>query len=292
MTTTVDVCRVDCADRAQYAACLAGAALAAQWQRERELVRGRRGLFGGLHATGWCDVCRGPARFTARRRALGPRRTAEPCELRNTLTCHRFRLAARQRLVVAFVDHLAAARPPRAVYVAEQRSPLFRALAARYVGANVTGSEFLGPDLAGGTVHDGIRHEDLQALSFADGSFDLHLTCDVLEHVPDHRRALREASRVLRPGGHVVFTIPWHSDLAVTRQRAALRDGRVEHLLPPQFHANPIDRRGSLVFWDHGWDLLDDLRAAGFADPTVSLAWSWSHALLGAPSQVIWARKV
>ena len=40
-----------------------------------------------------------------------------------------------------------------------------------------------------------------EALPFEDGSFDVVLCCDVLEHVDDPGRVIGEAARVLRPGG-------------------------------------------------------------------------------------------
>jgi SAM-dependent methyltransferase len=45
-------------------------------------------------------------------------------------------------------------------------------------------------------------------LPFADGSFDVVLLHEVLEHVTDDRGTLREAGRVLAPGGRVVVFCP------------------------------------------------------------------------------------
>ncbi len=57
-----------------------------------------------------------------------------------------------------------------------------------------------------------VRHflarADLQHLPFLDASFDCCLCTEVLEHVPDDRRAVAELARVLRPGAILVVTVP------------------------------------------------------------------------------------
>ncbi len=42
-------------------------------------------------------------------------------------------------------------------------------------------------------------------LPFPDGSFDVVVAFDVLEHVTDLQRAVQEAARVLRPGGKLIY---------------------------------------------------------------------------------------
>jgi len=50
---------------------------------------------------------------------------------------------------------------------------------------------------------EGVR-ADAAALPFADGSFDVVVAGEILEHVPDLRAVVAEALRVLRPGGTFV----------------------------------------------------------------------------------------
>jgi SAM-dependent methyltransferase len=49
---------------------------------------------------------------------------------------------------------------------------------------------------------------DATAMPFGDGSFDVVIAAEVLEHIPADQAALREISRVLAPGGTVAATVP------------------------------------------------------------------------------------
>ena len=50
-----------------------------------------------------------------------------------------------------------------------------------------------------------------EAIPFADGSFDLVTAFDVLEHLDDDVRALREMARVVSPAGLIAVTVPAYS---------------------------------------------------------------------------------
>jgi ubiquinone/menaquinone biosynthesis C-methylase UbiE len=50
-------------------------------------------------------------------------------------------------------------------------------------------------------------HGDAQILPFQDNNFDIVISNFGICHVPDQPRALAEASRVLRSGGHFAMTV-------------------------------------------------------------------------------------
>lgn len=52
---------------------------------------------------------------------------------------------------------------------------------------------------------------DITAIPVADASFDAVMCTEVFEHLPDPVAAIREFSRLLRPGGHLVLTAPFCS---------------------------------------------------------------------------------
>lgn len=51
-----------------------------------------------------------------------------------------------------------------------------------------------------------------EKLPFRDNFFDLVVAWDVMEHVPDDRKAFSEVSRVLKPGGYFLFSLPLKKD--------------------------------------------------------------------------------
>jgi len=81
---------------------------------------------------------------------------------------------------------------------------------------------------------------DALELPFPDGSVDRVIAAEVLEHVPEDRRAMAELVRVLRPGGTMAVTVPrWFPELVCW----ALSD---EYHLVPGGHVR-IYRRSALV---------------------------------------------
>jgi SAM-dependent methyltransferase len=125
------------------------------------------------------------------------------------------------------------------------------------------------PEVTPGEEQDGVRCEDLRHLTFADESFDLVISSDILEHVRGPMDAFAEIFRVLRPGARHVFTVPMIWPLPSTTQTRVDYSGPEDnHLLPPVYHGSPTDPQGSLVYTDFGMDLPESLRELGFETVT------------------------
>jgi SAM-dependent methyltransferase len=109
-------------------------------------------------------------------------------------------------------------------------------------------------------------HQDLTALNFADNSFDLCLSFEDLEHIPDYHKAIEELYRVTKPGGHVLLSTPFILENDHTLIRAVINvNGEITHLLEPEYHGDPVLPQGILCYYHFGWDLLETFRDAGFS---------------------------
>lgn len=96
---------------------------------------------------------------------------------------------------------------------------------------------------------------DMQKLPYMDGSFDLVLHSDTLEHVSDPHKALSECLRVLKPGGWCCFTVPIIPG-RMTRSRASLQ---------PSYHGKVTTNADDfLVHTEYGSDCWEQVLAAGF----------------------------
>ncbi len=149
------------------------------------------------------------------------------------------------------------------VYISEMVTPFYKKL--KEMIPSLTGSEYIDPEFTSGSFHHGIRHEDSTKLSFKDNTFDMYVSNDVFEHVFNFRQAFKEAARVLKQNGKMIFHVPFHLDLDKTVIRAKRqRDGDIKYLLDPIYHGNPLSNKGSLCVQDFGWDMFDILKDCGF----------------------------
>ena len=145
-------------------------------------------------------------------------------------------------------------------------------------------------DTAVGTYRNGIRCENLEKMSFANDSFDLFVTQDVLEHVMNPAAAFAEIARVLKPGGTHVFTVPYYGTRK-TRVRAMAQGGEIVYLAEKDYHGNPIDSSGSLVVTEWGYDLPEFVLAHGGLATTRHSMNDARFGIEGEPIEIFVSRK-
>ncbi len=244
-----------------------------------------------FHVDGFCVGCQQPQAFATTFdfafRGDGGRSTPN---WREHLVCA-CGLNARTRAAIHLLTlRLRPARDAR-IYLMEQQSGLYAWLKHRF--PNLVGSEYLGDRASLGSTWQGIRNEDATRLTFADRAFDYILSFDVFEHVPDYQRAFNEAWRCLADGGTLLFTAPFDRGSDQTIERARLTaGGEIEHLLPPEFHGDPINPEGGILCFQHfGWDIIDRLKSAGFADARAFFLWSRRLGYLGGEQVLFTASK-
>lgn len=225
---------------------------------------------------GQCPICERPVRFTA-----------TSTWYRDTLRCPSCRSVVRERALALVLMEM---RPNWRALSIHESSPAPRGISEKLKaeGAHYVASHYF-PDQPRGALHRGFRNEDLERQTFADQSFDLVVTLDVMEHVFEPARVYTEIWRTLRPGGLYIHTFPITRDqMPACQQRAERRpDGSVRHQQAPVYHGNPIDAHGSLVTFDYGYEIDKqianwapfDVRILRFSDAT--------HGIIGEYTEVV-----
>jgi len=239
----------------------------------------------------WCTVCESTRSMLVTWDYCGVNSGSVNPAWTETAVCSSCGLNSRMRALYGFLSGSYSPIAGPRIYLAEQVTPFFKMLKSRYV--KVTGSEYLGDNIPGGkrkrVRSHLVRHEDLTHLSFSDASFDLVISQDIFEHIPDYKSAFAECFRVLNSTGHLIFTIPFFPNLELTEVRAKLTEGgAVTHILEPEYHGNPV-AENSLCFQHFGWDLLDDLRNAGFSQAVAKMYWGPWQGHIGIPSFIFHA---
>lgn len=147
-----------------------------------------------------------------------------------------------------------------AIFEAALRGPFVR----RFRGLpNYTQSYFRPGEPLGQISSAGVRNEDLTKLTFDEDSFDLVISSDVMEHLPEIDVAFAETLRVLRVGGVHVFSIP--NDFPFpdrTEQRVRIEGGNEVNIKPARYHSSG-DGTKCLVYTDYGADLTDLIHSLG-----------------------------
>jgi SAM-dependent methyltransferase len=221
---------------------------------------------------GYCTACRAIRVF----KVFGGALFGSGVNLREGLVCTGCFMSNRQRFVLEAIQQTWVA-PTSALLLLESMSSLVSAITGRY--SSVVTSEYVASDAKGGVEYEcrnsRVRHEDATRLSLSSNSLDGIVHNDVLEHIPEYRKTLAEARRVLKPGGSLLFTCPFFASRDDHLVRAEVQsDGRVRHLEEPEFHGDPLSDKGILTYYHFGWKLLSDLTDAGFREVEMGVTYA------------------
>lgn len=255
-------------------------------RQERELIRNEK----SFTVPGYCFMCSKNTNFHVDFNYAQEVDGEVIPNWRERLECPHCKLNNRLRASVQIFERECQPKTMDKIYITEQVTSFYKWLRRRY--ASVIGSEFLGESVAlGKTSWRGIRNEDLTRLTFKDNAFDHILSFDVFEHVPNYQEALRECLRCLRPGGKLLFSVPFVKESRENIIRARMNsDNTVTHLLPPEYHGNPLGE-GCLCFYHFGWTLLDEIRGLGFEEVSALLYWSRGLGYIGGDQLMFVAHK-
>lgn len=248
-----------------------------------EINRLRSALRGSMTLFGTCPVCGHATVFVGE---LAIARESLACAV--CLTTSRYRTLARGLLRVIAdragvrapsLAALAGTRLRRRLRVYDTQLPFYWGtcayplpdMLAACPDIDVQVSRFRPRDPLGAAVdvRPFASNQNLERLTFADGSFDVVVTSDVMEHVRLDALAHAEIRRVLAPGGEYLFTVPHTRAQRETIQRVVVHDpedpARDEFVLPKEYHGDANDPdNAALSFRVYGTDLDETLTALGF----------------------------
>lgn len=208
---------------------------------------------------------------------LERRRTHRIGELRETLQCRGCGATLRHRALAAVLLELASAASGRPL------ASINEAVASDFGGLRVLDTDSYSPiarilrrlpqylvsSFRPGLPFDheiepGHYNINLEKIGFDPATFDLVITSDVMEHVRNDTAAHREIARILRPGGHYVFTVPYDDSCEDEHLLVDSSGPEDRFLVPPQYHGDPISG-GILAYRVYGRSLPRRLAEVGLS---------------------------
>lgn len=122
-----------------------------------------------------------------------------------------------------------------------------------------------------------VRVSSLEALPYPDGWFSVVLCNQVLEHIPDDGKVLKELRRVIRPGGILILGVPNEGcSLAWLRNNLIQRS-----ICRTTDHVNFYTREKLRTLLVAGGFELKDMLTSGFFLPSTALHFAITYFALG-----------
>ncbi|MGE4433402.1 MAG: methyltransferase domain-containing protein [Bacteroidales bacterium] len=168
--------------------------------------------------------------------------------------------SVRLRLLVAALEHTEKfayaniIQNKRILHFAPER-PLGELLKKR--AASYQTADFLAEGYSYKHIDHNIDISNMHSIN--DASYDCVIACDVLEHVPDDLKGIREVHRILNMGGVCIFTVPQKDHLKTTFEDDHVTDKKErERLFGQEDHLRI-----------YGEDFVERMTSAGFTVSTL-----------------------
>lgn len=124
-------------------------------------------------------------------------------------------------------------------------------------------SEYINEKYVSGKKYNGILHEDLNSTSFKNNYFDIIITSDVFEHIPNPYQAFKEIYRILKPNGVHIFTVPFKQNEILDETRTKIIKNIEINIKTPIYHLDPLRPKGILVYTIFSLEMLIKLNKIG-----------------------------
>lgn len=148
------------------------------------------------------------------------------------------------------------------------------------------------PNQPFGTIINGSRNEDMENQTFADESFDIVVSQDVIEHIYQPDKAFSEIARTLKPGGAHIFTVPIVNKHNKTERWAKKgTNNEPVFLNEPEYHGNPIDPKGSPVTFHWGYDIVDYIEKHTGMQTTIEYLYNLNYGVWAEYIEVLVSKK-
>jgi len=260
--------------------------VAVRQKQERDLAQAAS----SFTTPGFCFVCQKPTEFLSSWESAYEIGGRLQMNWREHLRCPGCHLNNRMRASIHLLMETIAPTKKSRIYATEQTSPLYRYLRKHF--PFLVGSEYLQGATLRKSKFGELRDEDLTKLSFPSEGFDVILSFDVFEHIPDYLAAFAECARTLQPTGKMLFSVPFDANAATNLIRARLReDGTIEHVHPAEYHCDPRKPEGCLCFQRFGWQMLEQMKEAGFLRTCALSYYSREYGYLGGEQMQFLAEK-
>ncbi len=216
---------------------------------------------------------------------------------RERMVCQQTELNNRIRGSIHVFEDYFKAKKTDSIYLTEQCTMLGKWMQKKY--SNIECSEYLSNCSEINQEHlqhyinpYKLKHQDLTNLTYKTNLFDYVLSFDCFEHIPNYKKAFLECLKVLKPGGKLMWSVPFDRNLKSTLVRASIdKHGEIKHHVEPEYHGDPTSEDGCLSFYTFGWDLLDELLEIGFKNTYALLFYSKKYGYIGGEQLLLCAEK-